>query len=121
MEVFDKDRRDFTKKVGLTVTATALATSGVNGASEIILNKKEEFPLTTEQTNFMIKYEKWLDEFHDMAKLQKVSPEDKENNQKLMNLSKEAEKWQKELVEYMKDENFARYYMVVSEKVTAVI
>ncbi|MDD3322607.1 MAG: hypothetical protein PHS59_14305 [Paludibacter sp.] len=121
MEVFDNDRINFLKKLGLSISSTALATTGINGTTEIIMNKKEEFPLTPEQRKFMDMHEKWLDEFKEMAKIQKVKPEDKENNRKLMNLSKEAEKWQKELIEYMKDENFARYYMVVSEKVTAAI
>lgn len=69
----------------------------------------------------MAKYEKWLDEFHAMAKFQKKDAEHLENNKKLMALSEEAAKWQKQLIDYMKDDNFARYYMVVTERVSATI
>jgi hypothetical protein len=77
--------------------------------------------LTEAQQQFMIKYENWLENFREMAKYQKVDPDHIDNNKKLMALSEEAGKWQKELIEYMKDENFARYYMIVTERVTKVI
>lgn len=121
MDGYEVTRRDFLKKLGLVVGATALTTSGISGVSEIILNKKEEFPLNKEQAQFMAKYEKWLKEFHDMAKFQKVDAEHLDNNKKLMALSQEAQGWQKELVEHMKDNNFARHYMVITDKVTATI
>ncbi len=69
----------------------------------------------------MDKYENWLEDFHQMAKFQKGEPEHLENNKKLMALSEEAAKWQKDLVQHMKDENFARYYMIVTERVTNAI
>jgi len=56
-----------------------------------------------------------------MAKFQKKDPEHMGNNKKLVALSEEAKKWQMELVEYMKDENFARYFMITTERVTTVI
>lgn len=121
MDGYESTRRDFLKKLGLAVSATALASTGLSHAAEIIQNKKEEFPLTAEQRKFMKGYEKWLKEFHDMAKFQKKDAEHLGNNQRLMALSEEAKKWQKELIEHMKDENFARYYMVVTEKITATI
>jgi len=121
MDGYESTRRDFLKKLGLVVGATALASTGLTQAAEIIQNKKEEFPLTPEQTKFMKGYEKWLKEFHAMAKFQKKDAEHLENNKKLVALSEEAKGWQKELVDHMKDENFARYYMVVTEKITAMI
>ena len=69
----------------------------------------------------MLKYEKWLDQFHDMAKYQKIDPDHLENNKKLVALSEDAKNWQKQLIEFMKDENFARYYMITTERVTATI
>ena len=48
-----------------------------------------------------------------MAKFQKTDAENLEINSLRNN---KAQLWQKELTEYMKDENFARYYMVVTEK-----
>ncbi len=121
MDEYESTRRDFLKKLGLAVGATALASTGISQAAEIIQNKKEEFPLTPEQKEFMTGYVKWLEEFRSMVKVQKVNPDDLDNNKKLMKLSDEAGIWQKELIEYMKDDNFARYFMVVTERVTTTI
>jgi hypothetical protein len=121
MDGYESNRREFLKKLGLIAGATALTATGVSGVADIITEKKEKFKLTSEQDKFMVKYEKWLDEFHDMAKFQKNDPEHLENNKRLMALSDEAKAWQKELIEYMKDENFARYYMITTERVTTGI
>jgi putative protein kinase ArgK-like GTPase of G3E family len=121
MDGYESTRRDFLKKLGLVVGATALTSTGFSQVTEIIQNKKEEFKLTAEQQKFMDKYEKWLEEFHEMAKFQKVDAEHLDNNKKLVALSNEAATWQKELIEHMKDDNFARHYMVLTEKVTATI
>ncbi len=56
-----------------------------------------------------------------MAKFQKTDPDHLENNKKLVALSDEAAKWQKELIEHMKDENFARYFMILTGKVTTTL
>jgi len=93
----------------------------VTGASGLLINQIEEIKLNPEQRAFMDKYENWLEDFTEMARFQKQEPDNLENNKKLMSLSEKAGLWQKELVEYMKDENFARYYMIVTERVTSVI
>jgi len=116
MDAYELKRREFLKKLGLIGGAAALA-----GASGILIAEKDKIVLTEVQHQFMDKYEQWLENFRDMAKYQKVDPDHLENNKKLMALSEEAGKWQKELVEHMKDENFARYYMIVTERVTKVI
>ena len=121
MDGYESNRRDFLKKLGLIAGTAALTVAGVNGVSELITDKKESFTLTKEQSVFAKKYEKWLKEFHAMAKFQVTDREHPENNKRLMALSEEAKVWQKELIEHMKDENFARYYMVLTEKVTATI
>lgn len=121
MDAYEIKRRDFLKKLGLIAGATAITAAGANGVAELISDNKEKFTLTPEQSKFMAKYEKWLEEFHGMAKFQKQDADHLENNKKLVALSEEAKGWQKELIEHMKDENFARYYMVVTEQVTATI
>ncbi len=121
MDGYESTRRDFLKKLGLIATTTAVAASGFAQVENLISNKKEEFPLTPEQRNFMVKYEKWLEEFHDMAKFQKIDADHLDNNKKLVALSEEAKTWQHEIIEHMKDDNFARYYMIVTEKVTTTI
>ncbi len=121
MDGFETNRREFLKKLGLITGAVALSDSVLPEVTELITEEKEKHLLSPVQVKFMTMYESWLEEFRSMAKVQKLNPDDLENNKKLMALSNEASKWQKELVEYMKDENFARYFMTVSERVTAVI
>jgi predicted transcriptional regulator len=121
MDGYESNRRDFLKKLGLIAGGVALSATGVNGVSKLITEKKDSFTLTKEQRVFAKKYEKWLKEFHAMAKFQVTDRDHLENNKKLVALSEEAKVWQKELIEHMKDENFARYFMVLTEKVTATI
>lgn len=121
MDGYESNRRDFLKKLGLIAGTAALSATGVSGVAEIINAKKDKFKLTAEQRKFTKMYEKWLDEFHAMAKFQKIDPDHLENNKKLVALSDEAATWQKELIEHMKDENFARHFMVLTEKITNTI
>ena len=121
MDGFEEHRRDFLKELGLITEAEALSDSGLPDVPELLAVDKVNFSLTVEQQKFMVRYEKWLEEFRSMAQIQKLTPDDVENNKKLMALSEEAGTWQKELVGYMKDGNFSRYFMTVSERVTAVI
>jgi predicted transcriptional regulator len=121
MDGYESNRRDFLKRLGLIAGATVLSATGLAEVEELITDKKEKYTLTAEQTKFMAMYEKWLDEFHAMAKFQKKDPEHLGNNKRLVSLSEEAKTWQKELIEHMKDENFARYFMITTERVTTVI
>jgi len=121
MDGYESKRRDFLKKLGLIASATVLTASGAVKLTEIIEDKTEDIVLTKEQAAFLKKYEKWLEAFHDMAKFQKKDPDHLENNKKLMALSEEAKAWQKDLIEHMKDENFARYFMIRTEKITDTI
>jgi len=114
-------RRDFLKRMGLIATTTAITATGISQVSNLLTENKEEEALTPAQSEFMQKYKKWLSEFHDMAKFQKVDAAHPENNKKLVALSEEAKLWQDELMEHMKDENFSRHYMMVTEKVTNTI
>ena len=122
MDAFESNRRDFLKKLGIIIGATALSGTGLaEVATDIMIDKKDEAELTPEQSKFMVKYKQWLDKFHDMAKFQKKDPDHLENNKKLMALSEDAKGWQKELIEHMKDDNFARYFMIRTEKITDTI
>jgi len=121
MDGYEYKRRDFLKKLGLIASATVLTASGAVKLTEIIEDKVEDIVLTKEQSAFLDKYEKWLEAFHDMAKFQKKDPDHLENNKKLMALSEDAKVWQKDLIEHMKDENFARYFMIRTEKITDTI
>ena len=121
MDGYEYKRRDFLKKLGLIASATVLTATGAVKLTEIIEDKIEDIVLTKEQSAFLDKYEKWLEAFHDMAKFQKKDPDHLENNKKLMALSEDAKAWQKDLIEHMKDENFARYFMIRTERITDTI
>ena len=121
MDAYESNRRDFLKKLGLIAGATAITATGLAEVTELITDKKDKYKLTPEQSKFMAMYEKWLDEFHAMAKFQKKDPDHLGNNKRLVSLSEEAKAWQKDLIEHMKDENFARYFMITTERVTTVI
>jgi hypothetical protein len=121
MEQKESNRRDFLKRLGLIAGATTLTAMGLPELLSANESGIDFGKLTIEQGHFMIMYEQWLDEFHEMAKIQKENPEHFENNTKMMSLSKEAEVWQHELIEHMKDPNFAKQYMKTIERVTASI
>jgi hypothetical protein len=66
-------------------------------------------------------YEKWMDEFVEVIRIQKLEHDNLENNKSIVRLSETAKEWQPTLVEFMKDENFAKYYMIVTERMTKEI
>lgn len=119
IDAYESSRRKFLTKLGLTVGATfAVATSSL---AANVLDDKDEFPLTEEQIKFMHKYEKWMDEFVEVIRIQKADSENYENNKNIVRLSEIAKTWQDELVGYMKEENFARHYMAATQRMTLEI
>lgn len=112
---YEESRRNFLTKLGLSVGAVAV---GSVKLSATVLNDKSEFPLTTDQQALMDKYEVWMDKFIPAVRAQRNNQEDLIAKARIMELSKEAELWQSELTEFMEDENFARYYMTATERLT---
>lgn len=112
---YEESRRQFLAKLGLTVGSVA---AGSAKLSATVLNNKMEFPLTDDQQNLMNKYEDWMDNFIPAVQAQRKNQEDLIAKARIMELSREAETWQEELTEYMQDDNFARYYMVATERLT---
>jgi hypothetical protein len=53
--------------------------------------------------------------------MQKKDPNNLENNMKIVSLAEEAKLFQKQLMGYMQEENFARYFMVATERMTLAI
>ncbi len=115
MDGYESTRRTFLRKIGLTVGAAAV--SGVAGATQIIEDKMQ-FPLTEEQSAFMQNYDRWMDDFLEVIKERKTNPDGLEVNQRLMVLSQESQAWQPQLIEFMKDANFAKHYMIATERMT---
>jgi hypothetical protein len=118
MNEYEETRRAFLAKLGLTVGTTIAASTKL---SATVLNDKMEFPLTAGQQEFMENYEKWMDKFIPAVKAQRENQDDMKAKTEIVKLSEEANKWQPQLIEYMKDDNFARYYMTVTERTTKEI
>jgi membrane-associated HD superfamily phosphohydrolase len=112
---YEESRRQFLAKLGLSVGAVAIGSAKL---SATVLNDKTEFPLTESQQTLMQNYERWMDKFIPAVQAQRADQNDKNAKAKIMELSEEAESWRAELTEYMKDENFARYYMTATERLT---
>ena len=112
---YEESRRKFIAKLGLTVGTVAVGSAKL---SATVLNDKMEFPLTGEQQKLMDKYEVWMDKFIPAVQAQRKNQEDLIAKARIMELSKEAETWQPELTKFMEDDNFARYYMAATERLT---
>ena len=118
MDGYEDKRRGFLRKLGFTLGATLTASSLI---SANIVESAVDMNITPDQKAFMNHYGKWMDEFIEVIKIQKVDPENIENNKNIVLLSERAKKWQTKLHDYMKDDKFARYYMTVSERMTLEI
>ena len=112
---YEESRREFLAKLGLTVGAVAVGSAKL---SATVLNDKTDFPLTDDQQKLMDNYEVWMDNFIPAVQAQRANDEDLIAKARIMELSREAETWQSELIEFMKDDNFARYYMTATERLT---
>ncbi|MCY1720945.1 hypothetical protein OU798_11375 [Prolixibacteraceae bacterium Z1-6] len=115
MNDYEESRRSFITKLGLTVGSVAIGSAKL---SATVLNDKAEFELTHEQKQLMDNYEVWMDKFIPAVRAQRKDQNDQVAKAKIMELSEEAESWRAELTEFMKDENFARYYMTATERLT---
>lgn len=118
MNDYEESRRKFLTKLGLAMGTSVVAGEKLSGA---ILHDKTEFVLSADQQEFMVNYEKWMDSFIPAIKAQRENPDDLLAKQSIMDLSTEADNWKDRLAGFMKDENFARYYMTVTERLTKEI
>jgi hypothetical protein len=118
MNEYEESRRAFLTKLGLAIGTTTLAGKTLSAK---VLNSKTEFPLTNEQQQLMDRYENWMDKFIPVIKAHRADETDKVAKQRISELSEEAESWRLQLVEFMKDDNFARHYMTATERMTKEI
>ena len=62
-----------------------------------------------------------MDEFIPVIKAHRANENDQIAKKRISELSEKAETWRKQLVEFMKDDNFASYYMAATERMTKEI
>ena len=118
MNNYEESRRKFLAKLGLTIGTAVVAGEKL---SATVLNSKSEFKLTKKQEKLMQQYEKWIDNFIPAIQAQRNNQNDAVAKQKIVELSQQADDWKNQLEGFMKDENFARYYMTVTERMTKEI
>jgi len=118
MDGYEDNRRWFLRRLGFTLGGTLTASSLI---SANIIDTDKDMNISPEQKDFMDEYEKWMDEFIEVIRIQKVDQENYENNKNIVLLSERTKKWQFKLHEYMTDDNFARYYMKATERMTLEI
>jgi len=118
MDGYEDNRRWFLRKLGFTLGGALTASSLI---SANIIDTDKDMSISPEQKAFMDTYEKWMDEFIEVIRIQKVDSENYENNKNIVLLSERSKKWQFKLHEYMTDDNFARYFMKVTERMTLEI
>ncbi len=118
MNEYEESRRSFLTKLGMTIGAGVVAGEKLSAK---VLNTKAEFPLTADQQQLMDRYEKWMDKFIPVISDFRKDPNDSEAKKQIAVLSEEAENWREQLTVFMEDENFARYYMTATERMTKEI
>ncbi|MCE1200179.1 MAG: hypothetical protein LWW85_14520 [Marinilabiliales bacterium] len=118
MNGYDENRRRFLSRIGLSL---GLALSGEVIAPEAKAGVLVAEKLTVEQEEFLITYRDWMKGFKEVIELRKTEPDDLGHNKRLMALAEEAKAFREQLMEYMKEEPFARRFMVITEEMTLMI
>lgn len=113
----NSSRRNFLQMLGMSAGASLIGKS----ALAAFTNTEEIKKLNPQQQEFMMRYGKWMDEFIDVIRVQKDSPDDLENHKKMIALTERSEQLQPELTEHMKDETFSLIYNLSIERMTKEI
>lgn len=117
MSEMQSSRRSFLKILGVSVGATVTSTTAFAG----LFDHSEIQKLNPEQKEFMLTYEKWMDEFIEEIRIKKKEPGNIENQKKMMALTERAASWKPKLTEYMKDKTFALIYQDAIARTTKEI
>lgn len=109
------DRKAFLKSVGLGIGAMAI------GIPSALANFENDESLSLEKRNFLNEYKNWLSEFQDFVGKRNENTLNTENNLKLMELSKQAEKRKPQMEKFMEDDKFADYFNKITNNITHMI
>ena len=66
-------------------------------------------------------YNKWMDEYVEVIKVQNIDMDNIENHKRMLRLTEQAEIWRPTINEYMKDRNFSIIYHASIEKMKSEI
>ena len=114
------NRRDFLKKTGLALGATAIA--GTTGNMILSSSSFDTTKLANEeQVELLTRFENWVNEYIDVVVEEKIKNREFKDNQLLTTLPEELEKWMPELKKQMTDKPFATEYLKVSNRLTELI
>jgi hypothetical protein len=105
-------RRKFLELLGLTAGATIAGTT-VFGKS---VSNEEILTLNAEEQEFMLMYERWMDEFLKVIKIQKNEPQNIENHKRMIALTEIADEWKTQINTYMQDKKFATIFHASIER-----
>jgi hypothetical protein len=114
------NRRDFLKKTGLALSATAI----VGSTGNLILSSSSfdtSKLANEEQIELLTRFDKWVNDYIDVVAEEKVKNREFKDNQLLTTLPEELEKWMPEFKKHMTDKSFATEYLKVSDRLTQVI
>lgn len=114
------NRRDFLKKSGLAIGATALA----GNAGNFILNDSRfdaSKLQSEEQIQLLTRFENWVNNYTQVIKEEKLENREFKNNKALTELPDELAQWMPELKKHLSDKQFATEYLKVSDRLTQVI
>ncbi len=117
MSKLKQSRKDFLRKLGLSIGAAAVAPA----VSASFFGYHNDEALNKEQKEFLQGYETWLGDFHCFVKKQKEDFLNTDNNKRLMELSAQAEEWKKQLEVHMLDQRFANYHEKITTHITQEI
>lgn len=108
----ESSRKDFikmlTKSLGATLTNHPVL--------DALMGNDEVLKLNPEQQAFMLEYGKWMDQNIEVIKLQKQDPDNILHRKAMMELTEKAAAMQPQLIEFMKDRNFALIYHASIQK-----
>lgn len=114
------NRRDFLKKTGLALGATAIAgTAGNLILSSSVFDSSKLANI--EQVKLLTRFEKWVSNYIDVVEEEKVKNREFKDNKELISLPDELGKWMPELKKHLSDKQFATEYLKVSVRLTQAI
>ncbi|MBN1651609.1 MAG: twin-arginine translocation signal domain-containing protein [Bacteroidales bacterium] len=114
------NRRDFLKKSGLALGATAMV-----GATGLVPNSRSVFDASNlnsdEQVELLTRFENWVNNYIEVIKEENQENREFKNNKALTELPDELAQWMPELKNHLSDKAFATEYLKVSDRLTQVI